>query len=79
MRDKNSNLQVTILNDRPQGGSADLNGKAEIELMQNRRTLFDDDNGVEESLNETEADGLGIRSTAKYYMQIFDTVKGVSL
>jgi hypothetical protein len=56
-----------------------LNGKAEIELMQNRRTLFDDDNGVEESLNETEADGLGIRSTAKYYMQIFDTVKGVSL
>jgi hypothetical protein len=56
-----------------------LNGKAEIELMQNRRTLFDDDNGVEESLNETDADGLGIRSTAKYYMQIFDTVKGVSL
>lgn len=56
-----------------------MNGKAEIELMQNRRTLFDDDNGVEESLNETEADGLGIRSTAKYYMQIFDTVKGVSL
>jgi hypothetical protein len=29
---------------------------------------LDDDNGVEESLNETEADGMGIRSSAKYYM-----------
>lgn len=47
--------------------------------MQNRRTLLDDDNGVEESLNETEADGMGIRSSAKYYMQIFDQTKGVSL
>jgi hypothetical protein len=71
--------KVLFSKDRSKTGSADLNGKAEIELMQNRRTLFDDDNGVEESLNETEADGLGIRSTAKYYMQIFDTVKGVSL
>jgi hypothetical protein len=68
MKDKNSNIQVTILNDRPQGGSADLTGKAQIELMQNRRTLLDDDNGVEESLNETEADGMGIRSNATYYM-----------
>ena len=30
-----------------------MSGKALIELMQNRRTLLDDDNGVEESLNET--------------------------
>lgn len=70
MRDlsKKSDLQVTILNDRPQGGSADLTGKATIELMQNRRTLLDDDLGVDESLNETEADGMGIRSNANYYM-----------
>jgi hypothetical protein len=46
--------------------------------MQNRRTLLDDDLGVDESLNETEADGMGIKSNAKYYMQIFDTVKGHS-
>ena len=56
------------MNDRPQGGSADLTGKATIELMQNRRTLLDDDLGVDESLNETEADGMGIRSNANYYM-----------
>ena len=32
-----SNVQVTIMNDRPQGGSADLSDKATIELMQHRR------------------------------------------
>jgi hypothetical protein len=47
--------------------------------MQNRRTLFDDQLGVDESLNETEADGMGIRSNARYYMQIFDINKGNSL
>ena len=46
--------------------------------MQNRRTLLDDDLGVDESLNETEADVMGIWSNSKYYMQIFDTVKGHS-
>ena len=39
MRDQNGgNIQVTIMNDRAQGGSADLSDKASIELMQNRRT-----------------------------------------
>lgn len=34
MRDQNgSNIQVTVMNDRAQGGSADLSGKASIELM----------------------------------------------
>ena len=38
MRDQSgSNVQVTIMNDRPQGGSADLSDKATIELMQHRR------------------------------------------
>lgn len=41
--------------------------------MQNRRLLFDDNHGIQESLNETEIDGLGIKSSAKYYLQIFDT------
>ena len=45
------------MNDRAQGGSADLTDKASIELMQNRRILFDDDLGIEEPLNETESDG----------------------
>ena len=60
------------MNDRAQGGSADLTNQASIELMQNRRILFDDDLGIEEPLNETESDGLGIRVNALYYMHIFD-------
>ena len=81
MRDKsgNSSLQVTIMNDRPQGGSADLTEKATIELMQNRRTLYDDLLGLGEPLNETEANGHGIKVNAKYQMHIFDTSKGESM
>ena len=44
-----------------------------IELMQNRRLLFDDNRGVEEPLNETDSNGYGIEVNAKYYIQIFDT------
>jgi hypothetical protein len=47
--------------------------------MQNRRILFDDDLGIEEPLNETQSDGLGIRVNALYYMHIFDFNKAKSL
>jgi len=43
--------------------------------MQHRRLFEDDDLGVDEFLNETESDGLGIGATARYYMQIFDQSK----
>ena len=46
--------------------------------MQNRRLVEDDGKGVQEVLNETEANDRGIKSTALYRMQIFDTVKGKS-
>ena len=32
--------------DRALGGSADLSEKSTIEIMQNRRILYDDDKGV---------------------------------
>jgi hypothetical protein len=35
--------------------------------------LLSDDYSPNEALNETEYDGLGIQSNAKYYLQIFDT------
>lgn len=81
MRDftNGSNLQVTVMNDRAQGGSADLHDANTIELMQNRVLLRDDDKGVQQELNETDADELGLRISAKYYMQIFDTQKGDSV
>lgn len=47
--------QLTVMNDRAQGGSALQDGS--VELMQNRRLFFDDDRGVIEVLNETDANG----------------------
>ena len=80
MRDHSglSNLQVTVMNDRPQGGAADLSSKANIELMQHRRILRDDQLGVEEFLNETDSKTDGIRVTARYQVQVFDTTRGTS-
>jgi hypothetical protein len=60
------------MNDRAQGGSADLNSKASIELMQHRRLTEDDNKGAIEALNETDSDEVGIKITARYWMQIFD-------
>jgi hypothetical protein len=79
MRDTNSNKQVTVMNDRAQGGSADLTDKATIELMQNRRLLRDDGKGPND-LNETESiyTDSGLIVTAKYKIQIFDLKKGQS-
>lgn len=78
MRDKNgSNLQVTVMNDRAQGGAADLSSGSSIELMQHRRLTEDDNKGAVEALNETEGDNglVGTRVDATYYMQIFDFSK----
>lgn len=74
-------VQVTILNDRPQGGAADLSDNSTIELMQNRRMVADDEKGLgdEEPLNEMDKDGNGIRVSARYFMQIFNFKKGKSL
>lgn len=69
MRDIQSKVQVTILNDRPQGGAADIMLNNTIELMQQRRLLDDDGKGVGEALNETDSfDDLGIQVNARYYM-----------
>jgi hypothetical protein len=52
MIDADSSLQMTVMNDRSQGGSVVNTGR--IELMQNRRLYFDDYRGVGEPLNETD-------------------------
>jgi hypothetical protein len=80
MRDQTGkNLQVTVMNDRAQGGSADVSGKATIELMQHRRITEDDNKGVGEVLSEVDQSDSGIKVTAKYWMQIFDYTKDHSL
>ena len=68
--DETTQLQMTVLNDRSQGGSVLKKGR--IELMQNRRLFHDDWRGVEEPLNETDQYGNGIIVPATYRLQFFD-------
>ena len=69
---ENSTRQVTVINERSTGGSADLSFKGGIELIHNRRLLKDDNRGVGEPLNETDALGFGMRVNSRYWLQIID-------
>lgn len=70
IRDKDTHLQMTVMNDRSQGGSAIDSGR--IELMQNRKLLHDDWRGVDENLDERDANGEGMAVTATYHIQLFN-------
>ena len=74
-RDTNTNMQMTVMNDRSQGGSVIEAGA--IELMQNRRLLFDDNRGVEEPLNEKfsydeEEETLSIRNVTEEDIGVYN-------
>ena len=61
IRDEDSSAvkrQLTIVNDRSQGGSSIDDGS--IEIMLHRRVLHDDSLGVSEPLNEKGSDGNGL-------------------
>lgn len=58
IRSPTTNVQLTVMNDRSQGGSVLTNGS--IEIMQNRRLMHDDWRGVGEPLDETNSSGEGI-------------------
>jgi len=62
--------QFTVMNDRPEGGSALSEGK--VEFMQNRRISADDERGMSDGLDETDKSGHGIRVPTTYYFQLFD-------
>ena len=70
IRDQTQNIQITVLNDRSQGGSSLSNGS--IEVMVHRRTLFDDKFGVNEALNETGFDGNGLVIRGKLWLLVSD-------
>jgi len=54
------------MNNRPQGGSVLRDGR--IELMQNRRSVKDDDRGMGEAISEVRIDGVGITVAATYHV-----------
>jgi hypothetical protein len=71
---RDGDIQFTVMNDRSQGGSVLTDGS--VELMQNRRLLYDDWRGVGEALNETNKEGVGIEVDATYYLTIADLSVG---
>ncbi len=52
IRDKNSNKQVTIMNEKCESGSAGLRKNSNIELMINRRIIGWDNYGMPERLDD---------------------------
>ena len=70
-------IQVTVMNERSQGGSAGLQ-KGMIEMCHNRRTLKDDNRGVAEPLNETDSKGYGMKVNSRYWLQIFNLERDIS-
>ena len=63
-----TNVQLTVLTDRSQGGASINDGQ--IELMVHRRTLNDDNLGVGEPLNETGINGKGLRVRSRNLKEI---------
>ncbi|CDW74355.1 glycosyl hydrolases family 38 protein [Stylonychia lemnae] len=74
--DEKQKLQMTVMNDRSQGGSVLQKGR--IELMQNRRLYHDDDRGLSEHLNETDSNGKGIIVPATYRLQFLERANDFS-
>ncbi|CAG2170825.1 unnamed protein product [Oppiella nova] len=66
MKDVKQDIQMTVLNDRSQGGSSIKDGS--VELMVHRRDLFDDVFGVAEALNEPGFDGKGLQIMGKFWI-----------
>jgi len=82
---KDTNKQLSILNDRSQGGGSINDGQ--IEIMIHRRLLVDDARGVGEPLNETDGItpypnpvrlGSGMHVTGSFYLSLDPAAKGVS-
>ena len=66
IEDEARHLQMTVMNDRSQGGSAYQPGR--IELMLNRRTFSLDGLGNPESNNERDEHGEPISVHATFYV-----------
>jgi len=69
MEDVNTGVQFTVMTDKSTAGSADM-VPGQIELIQNRRLIHDDDRGVGEPLDEQDSHGKGMKVNSKYWLEI---------
>ena len=77
LKDDKQKIGVTVMNDRSQGGSAEL-VKGNIELIQSRRMLYDDGRGVGENLDEWENStdkSRGVIVNARYWIDVYSVTK----
>lgn len=72
-----SQRQLTLVNDRSQGGSSIYDGS--VELMLHRRTLYDDSLGVGEPLNETVLNTQGLTVKGSVHLLFSSAEKSASL
>lgn len=77
IRDETNERQLTLVTDRTHGGSSINDG--EIELMLHRRILNDDSLGLNEPLNETGSDGLGLIAKGNFYLFLNSTSNSARL
>ncbi|KAI2808070.1 carbohydrate binding [Blomia tropicalis] len=70
LQDEKKGMQMTILNDRSQGGTSPRDGV--IEIMVHRRLLHDDGFGVGEALNEPGVDNKGLIIRGRHLVQFSD-------
>ncbi|CAG2111338.1 unnamed protein product, partial [Medioppia subpectinata] len=77
IRDEVAGLQLTMLNDRAQGGTGFRDGQ--IELMVHRRILQDDGMGVDEALNEPGVDGKGLVIRGRFWLQLATVASAAEL
>uniref|UniRef100_A0A0N5ANJ3 Alpha-mannosidase n=1 Tax=Syphacia muris TaxID=451379 RepID=A0A0N5ANJ3_9BILA len=74
---KDSELQLTVLTDRSEGGTSLNDGQ--IELMIHRRAFYDDGYGVEEPLDEYGDNKQGLIASGKHWLFVSNTKQAASI
>jgi len=71
IEDTSHGTALAVINDKPQAGASYVDGR--IELLLNRRLYTSDDLGIPENLDEKDANGNGLNTSATFYTVLTTT------